>query len=281
MEFGLKLRRTGRFDLGRLRTVALLMAVWSVLLGAAGPHTVETDGVAEAALPALRAPPSTEPLLPPDVLPVEEQVAAEVLDVVEPPLPTLRARMEAIVAAQPHGTPLVVNEAVLARVRTLTGSATARRNMRSLLDRADRYAHVVQRALDAAGLPRALAALPILESGYLSAADGGSRHGLWMFEGPTARAYGLRISAEVDERLDPTKETAAAVRLLSDLRARFVEWPLVLASYNQGSGSVNAAMSRGGTQDAWALIARGELKDYAARAIAAAFVLTEPALVEG
>ena len=40
-------------------------------------------------------------------------------------------------------------------------------------------------------------------------------------------------------------------------------------------------MKRGRTQDAWTLIERGELKDYAARAIAAGFVMTDRTLVDG
>ena len=101
-----------------------------------------------------------------------------------------------------------------------------------------------------------------------------------MFIPQTARTYGLDVSTEVDERLDPVAETDAAMRLLSDLHARFGDWGLALAGYNQGARHVQGAIEAEGTEDVWALIEAGALNGYVAQVYAAMLVMEEPSLVE-
>lgn len=151
---------------------------------------------------------------------------------------------------------------------------------------------LVDDALAQAGLPPFLAAVPLVESGYSNwgAPDGDEEQsrapgtipgrGLWMFIAPTARQYGLRVDDTVDERLDPEKETAAAVALLSDMYDRYGDWGLALSAYNMGPRAVDAAIEAGGTRDPWELTARGLLNEYAAQVMACALVLEAPELVE-
>jgi len=143
--------------------------------------------------------------------------------------------------------------------------------------------------LASGGLPRALSAVPFVESGYrdLSEADlspsvppSSRGAGYWMFIRTTARAYGLRVDDQVDERRDLEKETAAAIDLLDDLHARYGDWGLALAAYNQGPDHVDAAIRKGGTRDVWALQDQGLLNDYVAQVMAAALILAEPSLLE-
>ncbi|MBL8616726.1 MAG: transglycosylase SLT domain-containing protein [Deltaproteobacteria bacterium] len=153
------------------------------------------------------------------------------------------------------------------------------------LERRPSWAPLVDGALADAGLPRAFRAVPLIESGYTnwgapgavkvgSAAPGAvPGRGLWMFIAPTARAYGLRVEDNVDERLDPARETAAAVALLRDMHARYGDWRLALAAYNMGHQAVDAAIAAGGTRDPWALTERGLLNPYAAQVAAAALIL--------
>jgi membrane-bound lytic murein transglycosylase D len=152
------------------------------------------------------------------------------------------------------------------------------------------WAPLVDRALADAGLPPELAAVPVVESGYTnwgadghggaSLAPGVPGRGLWMFIPATARAYGLRVDATTDDRLDPARETEAAVALLADLHDRFGDWPLALAAYNQGSAAVSAAIEKEGTRDAFELARRGALNGYVAQVMAAALVLEDPTLIE-
>lgn len=149
------------------------------------------------------------------------------------------------------------------------------------------YGTLVDNALAEAGLPAQLAAIPLIESGYesfdmakgrgpQSMAPGSLGAGLWMFIPATARSYGLTVDPTHDERLDVVKETDAAVRLLSDLRERYGEWPLAIAAYNQGETAVDQAIIDGGTRDAWALVEGGFLNDYLPLVSAAALLLERP-----
>ncbi len=168
-------------------------------------------------------------------------------------------------------------------------SPRTRAFLRSGLENQPEYAAMVSGALARYDLPEALAAVPLIESGYenlgvgqagYSMAPGIPGKGVWMFIPQTARSYGLTVSTEVDDRLDPIAETDAAMRLLSDLHDRFGDWGLALAGYNQGAGHVQGAIEAEGTSDVWALIEAGALNGYVAQVYAAMVVMEAPELVE-
>jgi hypothetical protein len=73
--------------------------------------------------------------------------------------------------------------------------------------------------------------------------------GMWQFMPGTARRFGLRVDAEVDERLNPARSGAAAARYLNHLHGLFGDWKLALAGYNAGEGRVRQAVERGRTRD--------------------------------
>jgi membrane-bound lytic murein transglycosylase D len=120
-----------------------------------------------------------------------------------------------------------------------------REDLQRGLANAEWWRPLVQTKLARAGLPAMLDALPLLESNYNPLATPHGRAGavgLWQFVPATARAYGLRVEAGLDERLDPWRATDAAVHYLADLiREHRGNWPLALASFNAGTGRVMAA----------------------------------------
>lgn len=91
----------------------------------------------------------------------------------------------------------------------------------------------------AAQLPPALVWLAETESSFNPAArsPAGAR-GLFQLMPGTARDLGLRLHPH-DERLDPVRSAESAARYLTQLQARFHDWPLVLAAYNAGPGRVS------------------------------------------
>jgi soluble lytic murein transglycosylase-like protein len=71
--------------------------------------------------------------------------------------------------------------------------------------------------------------------------------GLWQFTPATARAYGLRVTRRVDERLDAQKSTQAACRYLRELILDFgsgTSVMLALAAYNVGPTRVKQEIHR-------------------------------------
>ncbi len=109
--------------------------------------------------------------------------------------------------------------------------------------RSGRYRGEIVKALQEAGLPEELSWLPLIESGFKVRALSRSRAlGLWQFIPSTGYKYGLKRNAWIDERLDPTKATAAAIAYLQELHQMFGDWATVLAAYNCGEGNVARAI---------------------------------------
>jgi pSer/pThr/pTyr-binding forkhead associated (FHA) protein/soluble lytic murein transglycosylase-like protein len=71
--------------------------------------------------------------------------------------------------------------------------------------------------------------------------------GLWQFTPATARAYGLKVYDDVDERLNPAKSTLAACKYIRDLILDFGAGSsvmLALAAYNLGPAKVKTAIHK-------------------------------------
>jgi hypothetical protein len=100
--------------------------------------------------------------------------------------------------------------------------------------RAARYEETFKHILRTYQVPEDFFYLAIAESNLSNATSPVGAKGFWQFMAPTARAYGLEVSATVDERYHPEKATHAAARYLTDAFDRFGDWTLVAASYNMG-----------------------------------------------
>ncbi|MEB2312292.1 MAG: transglycosylase SLT domain-containing protein [Sorangiineae bacterium] len=117
-----------------------------------------------------------------------------------------------------------------------------------------RYAPALKAALAKAGLPTDLVWLSLIESGHNpTIVSPAGAAGLWQFMPDAGRLYGLTVDRWVDERLDPERATAAAVRYLSDLHRRFGNWDLAMAAYNMGFGGLSRAIRKYNSNDFWEL----------------------------
>lgn len=116
------------------------------------------------------------------------------------------------------------------------------------------YFNFIDRILSMYGLPRELKYLAVIESDLkANALSWVGARGPWQFMPSTARGYGLKVNAEVDERTDYEKSTHAAAKHLLNLYKYLKDWLLVIAAYNGGSGRVYSAIKRSGSRDFWKL----------------------------
>lgn len=133
---------------------------------------------------------------------------------------------------------------------------THRTTFENWLKRARVYLPHIRERFRQEGLPEDLIYLPFVESGFNPfALSRAGASGVWQFMPRTGTMYGLAVDSWVDERRDPYKSTEAAISYLKKLYAIFGDWPLALAAYNAGEGTIGRAMEKTGRSDYLSLCA--------------------------
>jgi membrane-bound lytic murein transglycosylase D len=156
---------------------------------------------------------------------------------------------------------------------TTSGRSTFERWLR----RSGRYMELFRRALQKEGLPPDLVHLVFVESGFnVNARSVSAAVGPWQFLRGTARLFGLTVNQWVDERKDPEKSTVAAARYLKHLYTMFGDWPLAIASYNAGEGTVMRAVQRQGTSNYWDLRLPRQTEEYVPQFMAVLEIMRNP-----
>lgn len=175
--------------------------------------------------------------------------------------------------------PMDVNEAV--EVWMLHFTTNRKSVFQHALSRAGLYSDMIRTKLHERGMPEDLLYLALIESDFYT--DARSRvlaTGLWQFMEPTARLYGLRIDAYVDERYDPLRATDAALDHLSYLYERYGSWYLAAAAYNGGATRVSRVLHRytdgrfGDDSLYWEIVDHlpSETADYVPKLLAATYL---------
>jgi pSer/pThr/pTyr-binding forkhead associated (FHA) protein len=157
------------------------------------------------------------------------------------------------------------------------------------LARAGPHLETIRRQLHAANLPSVFGYLPFVESAYIQdARSPAGAVGLWQFMEGTGKNYGLRIDGQMDERTDPEKSTAAAVRYLQALLNAYGAnaFMCAIASYNKGEYGMLTCLKRGADWRSvwkfWDLVERNEgclpqeTVEYVPKFLAAAVVMRRP-----
>ncbi|MEO8590830.1 MAG: LysM peptidoglycan-binding domain-containing protein [Flavobacteriales bacterium] len=120
-----------------------------------------------------------------------------------------------------------------------------REQFRALLGMAQAYFPMIEAEFAAQGIPQELKYLPMAMSAMnVQGASTTGEAGLWMLTWPVALRYGLVVTAEVDERNDARKSTAAAARYLKDLYTRYGTWETAAMAFACGPANVTRAHER-------------------------------------
>jgi soluble lytic murein transglycosylase-like protein len=123
-----------------------------------------------------------------------------------------------------------------------------RPNVAGALAQSGQAIRTIREILTKAQLPPDLAYIPIVESALSSSPQSSAgAAGPWQFTVVTARALGLRVDAQVDQRKDLVLSTQASCKYLRDLILEFGTGSsvmLALAAYNGGAAKVKQAVMR-------------------------------------
>jgi membrane-bound lytic murein transglycosylase D len=221
---------------------------------------------------------STEPTAPPDpdeptqeapalLSPEDLQAIAKEKPGSATPLPEPDVRK--------YGFPIVFNE----QVRDFIEYFQTRKLgvISRAFERASRYSPMIRQTFQEKGLPEELLNLAFIESAVNPWATSRARAaGIWQFMTSTAKLYGLQVSWWVDERRDPEKSTRAASEYLRNLYRMFDSWPLALAAYNAGEGTVQRAIERQRSRDFWSLRLPKETQLFVPAFMAMTIISKEP-----
>jgi len=157
---------------------------------------------------------------------------------------------ESIVAQMrfiPGGTAKYKRVANERLVRSQTG---IKERFADAVRRSGRYMPMLERIFRDFRLPKELTRLPFVESSFdYKAYSSVGAAGIWQFMPQTAKVFGLKITAAVDERRDPVEAGKAAAKYLQVAYSELGTWPLALTSYNHGVGGVKRAVRKMGTSD--------------------------------
>ena len=162
------------------------------------------------------------------------------------------ARVQAAEEGVQYDFPIDLNDKVLTWVNLFT--TTKKGFMEGALSRASRYLPMVRQVFEEEGVPKDLAYLAVIESGYKNEAKSYAKAvGMWQFMRSTGRIFGLKGSAWVEERRDPVKATRAAARYLKRLYELSGDWYLALVGYNAGPLTTERAILNVESRNFWDL----------------------------
>jgi membrane-bound lytic murein transglycosylase D len=107
-----------------------------------------------------------------------------------------------------------------------------------IIKRTKRWFPILEKILKEEKIPDDFKYLAVIESALTQAVSPVGAQGFWQFMPYTAKEYNLKITPEIDERLDIVKSTRAACAYLRKAKDTLKDWALAAASYNRGIGGV-------------------------------------------
>jgi len=137
-----------------------------------------------------------------------------------------------------------------------------------IFKRSGRFFPIIEKILKEEGVPEDIKYLCVAESSLENVISPAKATGYWQFMDATARAYGLEINENVDERYHLEKSTVAACKYLKKLKQQFGSWSLAAAAYNMGEGGLSKAIEAQQCDNYWDLFLNSETSRYVYRIVA-------------
>lgn len=110
-------------------------------------------------------------------------------------------------------------------------------------DRARTYFPIIEQVFEEERLPTDFKYLALQESALVpDAVSSSNAVGFWQFKDFTATEMGMRVDAEVDERMNIASASRGAARYLKQCNHYFNNWVYALQSYQMGAGGVMRAV---------------------------------------
>ena len=144
------------------------------------------------------------------------------------------------------------------------------------LKRSARWFPMIESILKENGVPDDFKYLAVIESGLAQVVSPAGAAGFWQFMKGTAPEFGLKVSAEIDERYHIAKSTYAACAYLLEAKQEFGSWSLAAASYNMGMAGVDRELKEQGVSSYWDLHLNEETARYVYRLLAIKTIFENP-----
>lgn len=146
------------------------------------------------------------------------------------------------------------------------------------IKRSGRYFPTIERVLKEMGMPDDLKYLGIAESNLMpTIGSPAGAKGMWQFMEGTAKEYGLRVTNEIDERMDVEKSTRAACRMMRDNYRKLGSWALAAAAYNGGAARAKRRMEEQHQTCYYDILWTDETARYVFRILAYKAIMSAPA----
>lgn len=149
--------------------------------------------------------------------------------------------------------------------------------LHQIIPRAEKFFEVIEPILKQYQIPSDFKYLCVIESALnAKAMSHKGAYGYWQFMPHTARAMGLVVDENTDEREDLVKSTHAACKYFLRMYNRLGTWSLAAAAYNAGPTKVQHYLKKHGKSSYYNLRISAENRRYLYRVLAAKELFTRP-----
>ena len=142
--------------------------------------------------------------------------------------------------------------------------------------RASYWFPIIEPILKKNNIPEDFKYIALIESHLTNVISPKGAVGFWQIIESTGTDYGLEITADIDERYNVKKSTAAACDYFKEAYKQLHNWTLVAASYNKGIGGIQKQLFNQKKNNYYALILNKETGSYVYKIIAMKELVCNP-----